>query len=160
MMHAQVWRLRGQRYDANVHATIFNALQDLVAEVTINADVDLRKSPLKFRKNIRQEIQAGRFVRAKKHRALHNVAAIGHNLDRLISQAQQAFSVIEEHFAGGRQLNGFRGTVEQLGAVGLFQLTNLRADSGLRAKNFLASTRETLQFGDVYESGKLVEVHI
>jgi hypothetical protein len=29
----------------------------------------------------------------------------------------------------------------------------------LRAENFLTGTRKAFQFGDVYKSGKLVEIH-
>ena len=69
---------------------VFDALQNFVAEIAINADVHQRKAPLKFRKNIGKKIQAGGFVGAKNHRALHHVAAVRHALDRIRRAAAEA----------------------------------------------------------------------
>jgi len=88
MVHAQIWRFRRQRHNSHIDGAIFNPLQNLVAEITINADMDLRKPPLKLRENIRQQIQASRFVRAKQHRPLYDVPAIGHNLHRFVPQSE------------------------------------------------------------------------
>src|SRR6266404_9964535 len=54
VMHFQVWRLERQRHDTHVHGAIFYALQNLMAEVAVDADVHLRIAPLEFRKNVGQ----------------------------------------------------------------------------------------------------------
>ena len=88
VVHTQIRRFRRQRHDANIDRTIFNSLQDLMTEIAIDTDVNLRKPPLELRKNIGQEVQSRGFVRAEQHRPLHHVAAIGHNLHRFVAQAQ------------------------------------------------------------------------
>src|SRR5262249_53706689 len=127
----EVWRFQRHGDDADVHRTVFDALQDLVAEIAVDTDVDLRIFALKFSEYVRQKIEASSFVGAENHRALNDVAAIGDDLDRLVAQAQEAFGVVEQDFAGGCQLNGLGGSIEEFGAIGLFELANLGADGGL-----------------------------
>ena len=138
VVHLQIGRLDGQGNDAHIDRAIFDALQNLVAEVAINADVHERIAALKLRKNVRKKIEAGRFVSAEDDGALNDVAAISDNLDGFVAQAKQLFSVLEKNFAGGSQLDGLGGAVEKPGFISLFELANLGADSGLRAENFLA----------------------
>jgi hypothetical protein len=45
-------------------------------------------------------------------------------LHGFVAQAEEAFGVVKEDDAGGRELNGFRGTIQELGFVGLFELTD------------------------------------
>src|SRR5256885_10819328 len=52
-----VRRLQRQADDANVHGTIFHALQNFVAEIAIDADVHERIFALELRENFRQQIQ-------------------------------------------------------------------------------------------------------
>ena len=112
VMDFEVRRLQRQADDADVHGTIFDALQNFVAEIAIDADVHERILALELRENFRQQIQTGRLVGAEYHRALHNVAAIRDDLDGLVTQTEQSFGVIKEHFAGRCQFNGFCGAIE------------------------------------------------
>ena len=50
---------------------------------------------------------------------------------------------LEQHFACRCQFHGFRGTVEQLGVIGLLKLPDLRAHCRLRAKHLLSGLRKT-----------------
>jgi hypothetical protein len=75
---------------------------------------------------------------------LDHVAAVGHDLNRFVAETEKALGIFEEDLACGRKLDGFGGTVQETGAIGLLELANLRADSGLRAKNFLPCAREAL----------------
>src|SRR5258708_18581900 len=158
-MHLQIRRLDGQRDDAHVNRAVFDALQDLVTEVAVYADVHQRIAPLKFGKNIREQIEARGFIGAEDDRSLNHVAAVGNDLNGFVAHAQQFFRVLEKNFAGRSELDGFGGAVKEPGLVCLFELANLRTDSGLRAEDFLARTRKALQFGDENESSKLIEVH-
>src|SRR4029077_11778376 len=97
--------------DTDIHRTVFDALQNLVTEIAIDADVDLRVFALKFRKNVGEEIETGSLIGAKDDRTLDDVAAIGYDLNGFVAQAKQAFGVIEEDFAGGSELDGLGGTI-------------------------------------------------
>src|SRR6266436_9906626 len=138
VMHLQIGRLDGQRNDANVNGTVLDALQDLVAEITVNADVHERIAALKFGKNVGEEIEAGGFIGAEDDRSLNDVAAVGNDLNGFVAHAEKLFRVLEENLAGGSQLDGLGGTVKEPGLVGLLELANLGANRGLRAKDFLA----------------------
>src|SRR5258708_4436974 len=140
VMHLQIGRLDGQRDDAHINRAVLDALQDLVTEVAIDADVHQRIAPLKFRKNIREQVEAGRLIRAEDDRSLNHVAAIRNDLNGFVAQAKQLFRVFEKNFAGRSELDGFGGAVEEPSLVCLFELANLRTYSGLRAEDFLART--------------------
>ena len=138
MVHLEIRRLDGQGDDANVNGTVLDALQDLVAEIPVNADVHERITALKLRKNIGKEVEAGGFIGAKDDRSLNDVATIGNNLNGFIAHAKELFGILEKNLAGGSQLDGLGGTVKEPGLVGLLELANLGANRGLRAKDFLA----------------------
>src|SRR5206468_1621831 len=138
VVHLQIGRLDGQGDDADIDGAVLNALENLVAEVPVDADVHQRIAALKFRKNIGKQIKAGGFVGAEDDRALNHIATIGNNLNGFIAQAKQLFGILEKNLAGGSQLNGLGGAVEKPGFISLFELANLGADSGLRAENLLA----------------------
>ena len=135
-------RFNGESDDADVNGAVFDALQDLVAEIAIDADVDLRIAALEFGEYVGEKIEASGFVGAEDKRALHDVAAVGNDLNGFVAETEKTFGVFEEDFAGGSQLDGFSGTVEEAGAIGLFELADLGADGGLGAENFLAGARE------------------
>ena len=159
VVHLQIRRLDGQGDDANIDGAILHALKDLVAEVAVDADVHQRIAALKLRENIGEQIEAGGFIGAEDDRALDYVAAVGNDLDGFVAQAEQLLGVLEKDFTGGGQLDGLSRAVQEPGFVGLFKLANLRTDSGLRAEDFLACARKTLQFGHENKSCKLIEVH-
>ena len=106
--------------------------------------MDLRIAALEFGENVGKEIEASGFVGAEDERALDDVAAISDDLNGFVAEAEKALGVFEEDLAGGGQLDGFGGTVEETSAIGLFELADLCTDSGLRTKYFLACTREAL----------------
>jgi hypothetical protein len=140
MVDLEVGRLGRQGHNAYIDGAIFDALQNFVAEVAVDTDVHQRIAALEFRENVGEKIEAGGFIGAEEDRPLHDVAAIGNDLDGFVAQPEQALGVFEEHFARGRKLDGLGRAIQQFGAVGLFKLANLRADRGLRAKNLLART--------------------
>jgi hypothetical protein len=106
--------------------------------------VDLRVAALKIGEHVGKQIETGSFVGAENERALHNVSAVSHDLDGFIAEAEKSLGVFEKDLAGRSQLDGFSGTVQETGAVGLFELANLGADGGLRTKNLLSCAREAL----------------
>jgi hypothetical protein len=106
--------------------------------------VDLRVAALKIGEHVWQKIEAGGFVGAEDERSLDDVTAVGNDLDGLVAETQKALGVFEKDFAGRRELDGLGGSVQKAGTIGLFELANLRADSGLRTENFLPGAREAL----------------
>ncbi len=130
--------------DADVYGAVLDALENLVAEIAVDADVDLRITALKLGENIREKIEAGGFVGAEDERALHDIAAVGDDLNGFIAEAEKALGVLEKDFASGSELDGFGGAVEKSGAISLFELADLGADGGLRTEHFLPSAREAL----------------
>jgi hypothetical protein len=159
VVHLEVGRLDGKSDDADVGGAIFDALKNLVTEVAVDADMDERIAALKLGKDIGEKIKAGGFIGAENNGPLNYVAAVGDQLNGFVAEAKKLFRVLEENLAGGSEFDGFGGAIEELGFVGLFELANLGADGGLRAKNFLASAREAFELGDVDKSGELIEVH-
>src|SRR6266446_5631118 len=138
VVHLQIRGLDGQGDDADVDGAVLDALENLVAEIAVDADVHQRVAALKFRENVGEQIKAGGFIGAEDDRALNDVAAVGNDLDGFVAHAEKLFRVLEENFTGGSQLDGFGGAVEEPGLVGLLELANLSADSRLRAEDFLA----------------------
>src|SRR5258708_6610838 len=118
VVHLQIRRLDGQRDDADIRGAVLDALEDLVAEVAVDADVHQRVATLKFRKNIGEQIEASGFIGAEYDRALNNVAAVRNDLNGFIAHAKQLFGVLEKNFAGRSQLDGLGGTVQEPGFVG------------------------------------------
>ncbi len=159
VVHFQIGRLDGEGDDADIHGAVLDALEDFVAEVAVNADVDERVAALKFSENIREKVQAGGFIGTENDGALNNVAAVGDDLNGFVAHTEQLFRVLEKDFAGGSEFDGLGGAVKEPGFVRLFELANLGTDGGLRAENFLARARKALQFGDEDESSQLIEVH-
>src|SRR5262249_19291624 len=135
VVNLEVGRLERHGDDADVHGAVLDASQNFMAKVAVDADVNLRIFALEFSENVRQKIKAGGLVGAKDDRALHHVATIGDDLNGFISEAEEAFGIVEEDFAGGGQLDGFGRAVEKLGALGLFKLANLSTGRRLPAQN-------------------------
>ena len=138
VVHLQIRGFDRQGDDAHVGGAVLHALQDLVAEVAVNTDVHQRIAALKFRKNIRKQVEARRFIGAKNDWALNHVAAVRDDLNGFVTQAKQLFRELEKDFAGRSQFHGLGGAVEQPSLVCLLELANLRANSGLRAEDLLA----------------------
>jgi len=88
-------RFEWQGDNADVNRAVFNALQNFMTEIAIDADVDLWILALKLGENIREQIEASGFVGAEDDRTLDDIAAIGDDLDGLVAQAKQAFGVVE-----------------------------------------------------------------
>ena len=65
LMHFQVGGFDGHGDDAHVDGAVFDALENLVAEIAVDADVHERIAALKFRKNIGEQIETGGFIGAE-----------------------------------------------------------------------------------------------
>src|SRR5260370_19248375 len=77
VVHLQIRGLDGQRNDADVDGAVFDALENLVAEVAVNADVHQGIAALKFRENVGEQIEAGGLIRAPNNPApKHNAARV------------------------------------------------------------------------------------
>src|SRR5580700_3174577 len=141
-MHLEIGRFQRERNDAEIERAFLQALQNFVAEIAVDADVDQRIAALEFGKDVGEQVEAGGLIRAEGDGTLNHAAAVGDDLHGFIAQAEKAFGVVEENNAGWRQLDGFRGAIQQLCLVGLLELADLCADGGLRAKYLLAGFRK------------------
>src|SRR5260370_22241401 len=101
----QIGRFGGQRNDTDINGAVLDPLQDLVTEVAVNADVYERIAALKFRKNVRKQIEAGRFVGPEYNRALDHVATVRDELNGLVPPTKQFLRLFEKDFAVRRQLD-------------------------------------------------------
>ena len=142
-MGLQTCRLNGQRDDAHIDSAILQFLDNFVTEVAINTDLNAGIQMAVLGENVRQDIEASGFIGADDKRSARTGALIRYGKQRLIAHLQQAFGVSEQHSACGCEGYVFTGTIQQPVAVLLFQLADLGADRGLRAKDLLPGTRKT-----------------
>jgi len=141
------------------YQTVFHALQNLMAEVAVDAELHIRIQAAVFGEDLGQHVEAGGFIGADHHRSTRIGAVIGDREQRFIAQLQQAFRVREQDAARGGQGNVFAGAVEQAIAIVLLQLADLGAHCRLRTKNFLPGARETAELGNFEKSRELIEIH-
>src|SRR5262249_26326759 len=80
-LNLETWRLDWQRHHAQVNRAVFDALQNLVAKVTINADLHVWEFGVKPRKYLRQYIKAGRLVGADRYDSTRHCRLIGYGAD-------------------------------------------------------------------------------
>ena len=102
-----------------------------MAEIAVDANVDLGVLALEFGKDVRKQVEAGGLVGAKYDGTLNDVAAIGNYLDGFVAQAEQALRIVEENFTGRGQFDGLGGAIQELGAISLFELADLGANGRL-----------------------------
>jgi hypothetical protein len=158
-MHLQTRRLDGQSYDTNINGAILQFLNDLVAKVAIDADLNAGIKASVFGEHLRQDIEAGSFVRADQERAARRNVLVRYREQGLIAHPQEPLCVGEQDSAGGGKPHRLSRTVEEFVAVLLFEEPDLAADGGLRAENFLASMGETAKLGDLQKRKQLIKVH-
>src|SRR6266852_2142649 len=108
-------------------------LGDLMGRVTMPTSTEpssmrCRILWLKFGKNIGEQVEASGFVGAEDDGALNDVAAVGDDLNGFVAHAKEFFGVLEKNLAGGSELDGLGGAVEEPCFVGLFELANLGAN--------------------------------
>src|SRR5579872_668525 len=155
----QAGGLDRQGQNADFHGPIFELLNDLIAEIAINADLYRRISPAVLGEDLGQNIETSRLVGADAQGSPRSTAMIGHGRERFVAQVLQSLRVFIENLPGRSELDCLAGAVEQAVSVLLFQLTNLGADRRLRSKNLLARTRETALTGNFQKRDELIKVH-
>jgi len=129
VVHFQIRRLDGQGNDADVDGAVLDALENLVTEVTVDADVHQGIAALKSAKM--SGADRGRWLHWRRRRPGPERRCRGrHNLNGFVAHAQQLFRILEKNFTWGvssTDLANGRGG----GLVGLLELAILRTDSGL-----------------------------
>jgi len=101
-VHFEIGGFHGEGNDAEIERAVFQALQNFVTEITVDADVDEGIATLEFGQYVGEQIEASGFVGAEHDGALYDAATVGDDLHGFIAQAQEAFGVVEENDAGGR----------------------------------------------------------
>ena len=156
----QARRLDGQGQNADLDRPVLQLFHDLVAEISIDADLHRRIAPAVFPENLRQNIQAGGLVGAHAQRAAGRAAVVRHRHQRFFAQIFQPLGIFVKNLAGRSQLYRLAGAVEQAVAILLLQLADLRADRRLRAENLLPRTGKTALSGHFQKRNELIEVHV
>ena len=150
-MDFQAGRFHRQRDDAHVHGAVFHFFQNFVAEIPVDADLHGGKAPAVLRENFRQHVEAGRFVGADGQRAARRAGLVRHGAQRFVAQREKAPGVFEQRFARHGEPDGFPDAIEELLAVLLLELADLRAHRRLRAVELLAGAREAALLGNFNE---------
>ena len=146
-------------HDAHVDGPVLQLLENLVAEIAVDAELHVGIEAAVLGENFGQHVQAGGFIRADDHGSARIGAVIGNGKQGFITQLQQAFGVGEQDAAGGRERHVLAGAVEEAIAIVLLKLADLGAHGGLRTENFLSGTRETAKLGNFEKSRELIEIH-
>ena len=81
--HFHVVGRLGQRDDAHVYRAFLHFLQNLVAEVAVNADLHQGVELLEFRESLGQDVKAGGFVGADRQLAARSLVQLGNGLQSL-----------------------------------------------------------------------------
>src|SRR5579862_8643674 len=147
----QAGRFYWQGHDADIDRAVLQLLDDLVAEVAIDTDLDFRVEAAIFGEHFGQNVKASGFVGADDESASRGDALIGDGEERFLAQFVHALGVAEQHSASGGEADDFAGAVEQLVTVFLLELTNLCADRGLGTKHLLSGAGKATQFHDFQE---------
>src|SRR5438132_5933582 len=157
--HLQIIRIVGKRDDAHIDGTLLYLLQNLVAEIPVNTDLDHRVQLLKPREGLRQNVKARGLVRADVKFAPRRLVELGNGLQRLLLHGQEPLGVASQDLSRRSQLNLFAAAIEKLFTTLLLEQTDLSADCGLSAIELFRRARETAQLRDFQKTGKLVIVH-
>ncbi len=144
----------------DVDRSVLDLLQNLVAEIAVDADLHRRVEAVILRENFRQNVQACRFVGAEGEHSSRRGGLVGHGAQGFGAHVHHAHGVFKKGFSRGGKPHGLASAVKQLLAVFLFELAHLRADGRLRAEQFLPGARKTAKFCNFNESSELVEIHI
>ena len=147
------WAFRLGRFDrqghnAHINRPVFQLFHNLVAEVSINADLYARIEAGELGEDVGQNIKACRLVRPDHQRAARELPLVRHREQRLIPHLQETLRIGEQHPARRGQGHIFARTVEQPVPVFLLQLPDLRADGGLRPKDLQAGARKAAKLRD------------
>ena len=81
--HFHIARGLRQRDDAQVHGAFLHFLQNLVAEIPVNRDLDLRVKLLEARESLRKNVKAGGFVGADEKLAARRLVELRDGLQSL-----------------------------------------------------------------------------
>src|SRR3984957_12126813 len=158
-LNFQARRLNRQRENSHIDRTVLKLLDDLVTEISINADLYRRILAAVFAKDFGQNIKASGFVRPNTQRTSGSSAVVRDRHQRLIAQVAKTFGIFEKNLAGGSQFHALAGAIKKAVAVFLFELANLRAYRGLRAKDFFTRARKAALLGNFKKRDELIEIH-
>src|SRR5439155_656156 len=123
-----------QRDDTQLHLAFLNFLQNLVAEIPIDADLDQRVKLLEPRKGLGKDVQAGSLVGPDVQLAARRLVQLGDGLERLFLEAEQALGVALKDFSGGCELNLLAAPVKKFLTALLLEQPHLGADRRLGAE--------------------------
>src|SRR4029077_4719350 len=87
-MRLQAGGLDRQSHDSHVDGAVLQFLHNFVTEITVDADLYSRIEMAKLGENIRQNVQAGRFVGADHKSTARSAALISHRKQGFVAQLQ------------------------------------------------------------------------
>src|SRR5205823_14557162 len=135
----------GQGHDAHFHLSFLDFLQNLVAEISIDADLDQRIQLLEPGEGLGQDIKTRRLIGPDRKLAARSLVELRDGLQRFFLKSQQSFSVTLQDFSGGSQPHLFPAAVKQLLPTLLLEQSHLSADRRLGTEEFFRRPRKTSQ---------------
>src|SRR5437588_2642229 len=109
---AQASALYWQSDNADVHRARFDLLNDLAAEVAIDADADRWIFAVKTLEHLWQHIEKRGFIGADREYSSRLLPGMRKCVARFVMQSQQTLRILQQDFAGWREANSFAGTVK------------------------------------------------
>src|ERR1700730_9467127 len=101
-MNLEAGRFYRQRNDAHVNGAVFDFLENLMAEIAVDADLYRWKAPAILGENVREHVKTRRFVRSDSECAARGAGLVGNGTQRFIPQSEETSCVFKQRFAGNR----------------------------------------------------------
>ena len=115
--HFQVVGVMWQRYDTQIHGAFLHLLQNLVAEVSVDADLDHGVELFEPRERLGQNVETGCLIRADIELATRSLVKLSDRLQGLFLQLEQLLCVPAQNLSRRSKLNLFATAIEKLFAA-------------------------------------------
>ena len=149
----------GREIDAEVDGVVDDGFENLAVVGALDVDRNVGILLFEVGKNVRQDVQAGAFVRADDDFAAGNALHLGDGDQHGLAGVERFLDIFLERLAGGGERDLAAGAVEQLGADFFLQAANLGRNGGLGAETLLRRARERGVPRHFEKRFELVEVH-
>ena len=85
-MYFKAGRLHRQGHDPKINGPVFDALQNLVAEIAIDADLHIWIRAMELGENLGQDVEAGGFICSDGKNAAGHLGLVGDGPQRFLPQ--------------------------------------------------------------------------
>ncbi len=153
---AEVVILAAHADEAEVEQAVLEAADDALTVALVNNKINIRMQSAEVGQKLGQDIGRGNGGGTEVNDAL---AFDGAGLQHALLELENILGIFIELASLGRDLQAFGCAQNKLGVERSFQLTDMRADGGLRDKKLAGSLREAFLLHDGDEALQLFKVH-